>query len=60
VARELVHQIGRVAGDLPRFLTAPLYRSWHLRATDAEVAAPMPGDDVLPDAQFRPIRAIVR
>jgi hypothetical protein len=42
VARELVHQIGRVAGDLPRVLTAPLYRSWHLRGTDAEVAAPMP------------------
>jgi hypothetical protein len=27
---------------MPRFLTAPLYRPWHLRcgATDAEVAAP--------------------
>jgi hypothetical protein len=60
MARELVHQIGRVAADLPRFLTAPLYRSWHLRwgATDAEVAAPMPGDDMLRGAQFRPTRAI--
>jgi hypothetical protein len=58
VARELVHQIGRVTGDLPRVLTAPLYRSWHLRGTDAEVAAPTPGGDMLPGAQFRPIRAI--
>jgi hypothetical protein len=47
MARELLRQIGSVAADLPRFLTAPLYRSWHLRwgATDAEVAATMPGDD---------------
>ena len=60
MARELVHQMGSAAADLPRFLTAPQYRSWHLRwgATDAEVAAPMPGDDLLPGAQFRPTRAI--
>jgi hypothetical protein len=60
MARELLRQIGSVAADLPRFLTAPLYRSWHLRwgATDAEVAATMPGDDLLPHAQFHPTRAI--
>ncbi len=60
MARELLRQIGSVAADLPRFLTAPLYRSWHLRwgATDAEVAATMPGDDLLPRAQFNPTRAI--
>lgn len=60
MARELWRQIGSVAADLPRFVTAPLYRSWHLRwgATDAEVAAPMPGDDLLPHAQYRPTRAI--
>ena len=48
MARELWRQIGSVAADLPRFATAPLYRSWHLRwgATDAEVAAGMPGDDL--------------
>jgi hypothetical protein len=59
-AAELLRQIGSVAADLPRFVTAPLYRSWHLRwgATDAEVAAAMPGDDVLPRAQFNPTRAI--
>jgi hypothetical protein len=60
MARELWRQIGNVAVDLPRFVTAPLYRSWHLRwgATDAEVAAAMPGDDLLPRAQFHPTRAI--
>jgi hypothetical protein len=60
MARELWRQTGSVAADLPRFLTAPLYRSWHLRwgATDAELAATMPGDDLLPHSQFRPTRAI--
>jgi hypothetical protein len=60
MAGELWRQIGSVAADLPRFVTAPLYRSWHLRwgATDAEVAAAMPGDDLLPHAQYRPTRAI--
>ena len=60
MARKLLRQMGSVAADLPRFATAPLYRSWHLRwgATDAEVAAAMPGDYVLPRAQFHPTRAI--
>jgi hypothetical protein len=60
MARELWRQIGSVTADLPRFVTAPLYRAWHLRwgATDAEVAAAMPGDDMLPRAQFRPTRAV--
>ena len=60
MARQLLRQIGSVAADLPRFVTAPLYRSWHLRwgATDAEVAAAMPGDDLLPGAGFHPTRAI--
>jgi hypothetical protein len=46
--------------DLPRFLTAPLLRSWHLTwgADDAEVADPMPGDDLFPRAQYRSTRAI--
>jgi hypothetical protein len=45
---------------LPRFLTAPPYRHWHLRwgATDAEVAAAMPGDEIVPDASFTATRAI--
>jgi hypothetical protein len=62
MARELLRQIGSVAADLPRFATAPLYRPWHLRwgATEAEAAAAMPGDDLVPHAQFRPTRAITR
>jgi hypothetical protein len=41
-------------------MTAPLYRSWHLRwgATSAEVAGPLPGDALLPRTQFRATRAI--
>ena len=36
------------------------YRTWHLRwgANDAEVAAPMPGDDLLPGVAFCATRAI--
>jgi hypothetical protein len=42
------------------FLTAPLYRRWHLHwgATLAETAAPLPGDAFLPQAQYRSTRAI--
>jgi hypothetical protein len=56
----LVGQIRDVLFDLPVFLTAPLYRRWHLRwgATRDEVFRTMPGDAVLPDAQFRTTRAI--
>ena len=45
---------------LPRFVTAPLCRHWHLRwgAADAEVAAAMPGDDIVPDPSFTATRAI--
>jgi hypothetical protein len=36
------------------------YRGWHLRwgATDAEVAAPMPGDELVPSAPFWATRAV--
>jgi len=58
--RELAHEIGTVVADLPRFATAPLYRRRHLRwgATDAEVAAPMPGDEVIDDVAYLATRAI--
>jgi hypothetical protein len=51
---------GALAFDIPLMLTAPLFRRWHLRwgATPDEVAASLPGDDLLPQAQFRPTRAI--
>ncbi len=58
--RELAVELRDVASDLPAFPTAPLYRSWHLRwgATRSEVRQPMPGDALVPDAQFIATRAI--
>ncbi|HSE69293.1 MAG TPA: hypothetical protein VLA97_00945 [Nocardioidaceae bacterium] len=60
MSRGLVHQIGQVAADLPRFATAPLYRSRHLRwgASEAEVVAPMPGDGLVPGTRFNATRAV--
>jgi hypothetical protein len=57
---DLLHQLRALAADLPLFLTAPLYRRWHLRwgATPAEVTSKIPGDDLQPRAQFRCTRAI--
>jgi hypothetical protein len=56
----LLTQLGEVVRDLPVFLTAPLYRRWHLHwgASDAEAAATLPGDDFFPHAQYRSTRAI--
>jgi hypothetical protein len=58
--RELLAQVGDVAHDLPAFLTAPLYRRWHRHwgATRDEITASLPGDALLPRAQFRSTRAI--
>ncbi|HLY82996.1 MAG TPA: hypothetical protein VKQ71_08415 [Acidimicrobiales bacterium] len=58
--RELLGEIGDVVHDLPAFVTAPLYRRWHLRwgATPDEVGSSLPGDALLPHAQFRGTRAI--
>jgi hypothetical protein len=57
---QLRTQIADVAYDLPAFMTAPLYRRWHLHwgATATEVAAPLPGDDLQPHAHYRTTRAI--
>ena len=57
---ELIGQIGDVLWDLPVFLTAPLYRRWHLHwgATPAEGRASLPGDALVPGAQFQATRAI--
>jgi hypothetical protein len=45
---------------VPRFASAPLYRRRHLRwgATEEEIRAPMPGDELLPKAGFNATRAI--
>jgi hypothetical protein len=58
--RELGHEIVTVVADIPRFATAPLYRRRHLRwgATDAELAAVMPGDDLIDDIAYLATRAI--
>src|SRR5687768_6054815 len=57
---DLARQVRDVVADLPRFLTAPLLRGWHLRwgASPAEVADRMPGDDLFPGAQYRSTRGI--
>lgn len=58
--RELLAEIRDVLSDIPIFLTAPLYRGWHLRwgATLTEVAEPLPGDGMVESAQFIATRAI--
>jgi hypothetical protein len=58
--RQLLVEVRNVVRDFPTLLTAPLYRSRHLRwgATPAEVAAPLPGDGLVEDAQYRSTRAI--
>jgi len=59
-AADVARQVRDVIADLPRFLTAPLLRRWHLRwgATPTEVAAAMPGDALVPHARYRATRAI--
>jgi hypothetical protein len=58
--RQLLAEVRDVVYDVPVFLTTPLYRRWHCRwgATPAEVSDPLPGDALLPHAQFRSTRAI--
>jgi hypothetical protein len=57
-------RIGRgvldLLGGLPLFVTAPLYRRWHMRwgATEEEVRASMRGDEIVPKASFNATRAI--
>jgi hypothetical protein len=45
---------------VPLWVAAPLVRRWHLRwgATDDEVRGDMPGDDIVPSAQFNATRAM--
>lgn len=57
---QLVAEILDVVLDVPVFLTAPLYRNWHCHwgATPEELTDALPGDGLLPCAQFRATRAI--
>jgi hypothetical protein len=56
----LAYQVRDALVDLPWYVATPLLRRWHLTwgATPAEVAAAMPGDRLLPRAQYRTTRAI--
>lgn len=58
--RSIARGIVDVLAVLPLFVTAPLYRHWHLRwgATDGELREPMPGDEAVPKASFCATRAI--
>jgi hypothetical protein len=58
--QQLAHEVRDVAVALPLFATAPVVRRWHQRwgATDAEVDATMPGDDLVPGCQYRITRAL--
>jgi hypothetical protein len=58
--RQVVRGLGEIFLASPRFATAPLIRKRHLRwgATNAEVAAPMPGDNLVPRSSFTATRAI--
>jgi len=58
--RQVLRGLADVAVASPLFLTAPLYRSRHLRwgATDEEVAGPMPGDEIVTTTSFNATRAI--
>jgi hypothetical protein len=48
------------ATAIPLWVISPALRPWHMRwgATPTEVDAPMPGDEVVPRAQFNATRAI--
>jgi hypothetical protein len=57
---DLAGQIRAALADLPWFVVSPLLRHWHLTwgATPEEASAAMPGDGLLPRAQYRTTRAI--
>jgi hypothetical protein len=57
---QLAREISDVALAVPLFVAAPLLRHWHRRwgATDTEVAAAMPGDELVAGSQTFCTRAI--
>jgi hypothetical protein len=60
IGTHLAAQVRDALVDLPWYLISPFVRHWHRTwgATAAEVGAAMPGDDLLPRAQYRTTRAI--
>jgi hypothetical protein len=57
---ELTKEVLDVIAAIPLFLCAPLVRHWHGHwgATAEEVAASLPGDDLVPGCQYVATRAI--
>jgi hypothetical protein len=57
---DLRRGLGEIAVASPLFLFAPFFRRRHLRwgATDAELVASMPGDELVPHPSFNATRAI--
>ena len=60
IGSDLAGQVRDAVVDVPWYVVSPLLRRRHLTwgATPAEAAAAMPGDDLLPGAQYRTTRAI--
>jgi len=60
IGADLAGQVRDAVVDLPWYVISPFLRHWHRSwgATSAEVAAGMPGDQLLPRAQYRCTRAI--
>jgi hypothetical protein len=60
IPAQLLAEIRDAAAAVPLAIAAPFLRRWHSRwgATDAEVAAAMPGDGVVPGCQVHWTRAI--
>ena len=60
IGENLAGQFRDAAADLPWYVVTPLLRHWHRTwgATPAEAAAAMPGDQLLPHAQYQCTRAI--
>lgn len=58
--RQFARELADVAVAFPLFVAAPFIRHWHRRwgATDAELAGPMPGDDLVPGCRTYCTRAI--
>jgi hypothetical protein len=58
--RRIARGVVDALGALPFFVTAPLYRHWHLRwgATNEEAVGAMPGDELVPNPSFNATRAI--
>jgi hypothetical protein len=56
----ILRQVADVVAAVPLFVTAPLWRRWHLHwgATPAEVAAALPGDELVPVSHFTATRAV--